>query len=382
MTDPISTQNTTTKEQPFKRSRRIAADGYNEALVNSLLARGEDGRKAFGHTEEWSLQKMFNDGLGLYAFTTESIEDYLPLLDVAGKRCLTTAASGDQTIALLMAGAREVVAFDAVRAAGEVLSFKMQALVDHPWENRTDFVREVWGRALNPLEFAKISDKVQDPFYGGSYSMLQNAIRALPVGKADMVFKQFQVNGYTGYLADDETFERAKSACAKAIETSSVSFYGADIRDLPYMSLGEFDVIVLSNIVSANERRSLIRYPLGRDQTADARLTGDRGALMASALGSVQTKLWPVANMLAKGGKMQASYDYGCRPADDVPEDCEICEVPVGTCKCYVPSPFSDRKLRKQVFAAPPGFTVSEHEWQTVNSELGGVDVATIVTRL
>ncbi len=48
----------------------------------------------------------------IYPFTTENIKGYLDLMDVSNKDILTVGASGDQTLNLLVKGAKDVDYFD------------------------------------------------------------------------------------------------------------------------------------------------------------------------------------------------------------------------------------------------------------------------------
>ncbi len=117
-----------------------------EENVTRLEQEGKDPRLAFRNRPEEALAELTADGLGLYSFCTESIEDYLPYLNVEGKRCLSVAASGDQVIALLMAGASEVVAFDHVQDSSEILELKMQALAHLDWDSCVQFAYGLWDR--------------------------------------------------------------------------------------------------------------------------------------------------------------------------------------------------------------------------------------------
>lgn len=233
-----------------------APDGQNEigsveSFVVQLETYGQDTRLAFGKVPEDGLAGLTSDGFGLYSFCTENIEEYLPHLNVEGKRCLTVAASGDQVIALLMAGAAEVIAFDLVPTAGEITELKMQALAHLDWVGPEHFARNLWDRALRPREFARLCDRAPQASFNWYRSVVKQAVNGLPVGNAVNILKRYQIYGYTGYLASAEAFTKAKSAVSEALNAGRVSFIKADVRDLPYLGVGEFDVIVLSNILAA-----------------------------------------------------------------------------------------------------------------------------------
>jgi hypothetical protein len=356
---------------PEKWSRKDFEGGLvgpREAFVQELVEEGADPNLAFGPMAFSSKDGFFSEGLGLYEFCTENILEYLPLLDVEGKRCLTVASSGDHTINLLMAGAREVVAFDSVQAAGEVTWLKMQALVDLEWRDSGHFRGSLWREALAHRNFARLCDRAVDPSYGNSRSIVGQAVCALPAGQVPTIFKRYQITGRNAYIASEDGFEKAKRACASALSDGRVSFTAADIRELPLLGIGEFDVIVVSNILqSALDRLSKPKM-ISRDA---GRSVGDRGIDLSEALdGLVQSMIWPAARMLAPGGVMMASYTYACDRADD--------DLDGGTGNM---DPIRSTETRRRAFNPPIGFVVEEHAFQTINGASSGEDVVVLIRR-
>lgn len=355
--------------------------GQLESLVVQLETSGKDPRLAFGKVPEDGLAGLTADGFGLYSFCTENIEGYLPHLSVEGKRCLTVAASGDQVIALLTAGAAEVVTFDVVPTAGDITELKMRALAHLDWDGSEHFARQLWDRALSPREFARLCDYAPEGRFNWYRSVVKQAVNGLPVGNARDILKRYQIYGYPGYLASEEVFAKAKSAVSAALSAGRVSFVKADVRDLPYLGLDEFDVIVLSNILAATfevqgnrhlfgGKKGVIRYP---------DLSKENGQY-AQAL--VSSMIWPVAGMLTANGRMMASYHYGCEPIAHLKGECRYCGDHLTICECDRTDPFAETLSRRRLFSPPPGFLVEEHGWQTVNRELSGEDVAVFVRRV
>lgn len=354
--------------------------GLTERLVIELERTGKDPRLAFGKVVEDGLAGLTADGLGLYAFCTESIEDYLSHLDVEGKRCLTVAASGDQVIALLMAGASEVVTFDSVQAAGEITELKMHALAHLDWADPAHFSRGMWETALSPREFARICDLAPNARFSWDRSIVRQAVIGLPVGKAVNILKRYQISGYTGYLTDVESFAKAKSATSAALRDGRVSFVKTDVRDLPYLGLGEFDVIVLSNILASTYEVRANRQVFGEGVKA-VRWRGSFEEHGRYAQALVSSMIWPVAGMLTTRGKMMASYHYGCERIEDVRDECRYCGDSLLACECVRDNPFAETLSRRSLFSAMPGFEVEEHGWETVARELSGEDVAVFIRR-
>lgn len=297
-----------------------------------------------------------------------------------GKRCLTVAASGDQAIALLMAGAAEVVTFDLVRAAGEIAELKLNALAHLDWEGREQFSDELWDRALAPEGFSQICDRASDGMFHSPYSTVRKAVYGLPVGEAINILKRFQIYGYTAYLSSDEAFTKAKMAVAEALSDGRISFVRADIRDLPHINLGEFDVIVLSNILGASFESIGYRRMLGEEIDKNDRVSSPTRDGYARAL--VSSMIWPVAEMLRVGGVMMASYHYGCDPIAKLRDTCRFCGDLKSECQCDRSDPFVETETRRALFEPPRGFAVEEYGWPTVHHELSGEDVAVFVRKV
>lgn len=338
--------------------------GRLEAFVRDLTVRGDDPRLAFGKIPEHAMEALISNSLGLYAWCTENIREYLPILDVKGKRCLTVAASGDHIINLLLAGAREVVAFDCVPAANDVAFLKMQALVNLKWSDPDHFRGSLWDEVLSPVVFAQLMDRTDDPF-NALHSLIGQAMNGLPVGEAKSIFKRYQVSGRNAYITSSEQFETARAACAEALSEGNVSFVPADIRELPLLGLGSFDVIVLSNILqSAHTRLNSPDFATATKKAQNICRVDPK----ASAKQLIDTMIWPVARMLVPGGAMMASYTYSCAELDDT-----------STARGRARDVFGQTALRRAAFEPPHGFSVEEHAWESVNGERGGIDVAVII---
>ncbi len=205
------------------------------------------------------------------------------------------------------------------------------------------------------------------------------AICGFPVGHANAILKRFQIYGYTGYLASKENFDKAKIAVTKALKTGSVSFVYADVRELPGLELGEFDVIVLSNILTSTFETRGTRVVLGGDENTVRYRKPER--LQKLAEGLVSSMIWPVASMLSADGKMMASYHYGCEPIVKLKDDCRYCGDLLTDCLCERTDPFSETSSRRSLFAPVEGFVVEEHGWRTINRGLSGEDIAVFVSR-
>jgi hypothetical protein len=365
--------------------------GRIEYLVAKDLAEGTDPRRHITwSTERDGTTGLLSDALGLYRFTTENILGYLPLLDVKDRRCLTVAASGDHVINMLMAGAREIVAFDVTPHAEEITRFKMQALVDLDWKNVNDFRRNLWLTALRPQVFGRLLDRIPISGRLGPETILAKAIGAFPIGDADMIFKRWQVGGRNSYLADENAFEAAKDACRTALEDGRVSFVDADVRELPFLDIGRFDAISLSNILQSRMDRRRHRSTIARDRKSMSSSNSTRQRILQ---GLVDTMVWPVAEMLNAGGRMMAAYCYACDERKLYTDlglhgDNGENERPHGSALAAIPSRkmtangnLSRTASRLQAFSPRDGFTIHERQWPLVNEERDGVDIGVMIHR-
>lgn len=366
--------------------------GRLEYLVQEDLKNGKDPLSHISwYGSQENLARLVSTHVGLYAFTTESIRGYLPLLDVQGKRCLTVAASGDHIINLLMAGASEVVAFDIVPGAEEVARVKIQALIDLQWKNADHFRGQLWQQVMTPQIFARLLDRLPVDRRFEQESILAKAISVFPKGSADAIFRRWQVAGRNAYIADEPSFNAARDACRTAFEDGRVTFTNADVRELPYLNLGSFDAIVLSNILQSRVDRLAPPAPITRHQSAWMRRSP--AERQATLTGLIDTMVWPVADMLSPGGRMMASYCYSCDDpgevggfdpyADDESLDDEERAMLADerAVRLIGNGNLSQTVSRRLAFKARPGFSVSEHQWGAVNGESGGVDIAVMIHR-
>jgi hypothetical protein len=368
------------------------AVGRLEYLVKDDLVNGIDpisNISWYGSSE--NLVRLISNHVGLYEFTTESIRGYLPLLEVQGKRCLTVAASGDHIINLLMAGAREVVAFDIVPEAQDVLQLKMQALIDLNWKDANHFRTHLWRQVLRPEIFARLLDRVPVGKRFDSESIFAKAMSVFPIGRADSIFKRWQTSGRNAYIADEQSFNAARDACRVAFEDGRVTFINADVRELPYLNLGSFDAIVLSNILQSRVDRQGQPNSITRHQVPWK--VGTPVERQNTLNGLVNTMVWPVAEMLTPGGQMMASYCYACDQPDEIGgfdpyADDESLDAQE---RAYLAEERNERLIgngnlsqtvsRRLAFKTRQGYSVTEHQWEVVNGESSGVDIAVMIQR-
>jgi hypothetical protein len=369
MTQDVLVPLASTSPAPQTEKAFVTGDeiGRREARAREDI---EKGRKPISRPLD--LQLAVTDAFGLYSFTTENILAYLPLLQAEGKRCLTVAASGDQVINLLMAGAKEVVCFDNIAAAGEVTALKIQALTDLAWEDAGHFRGSLWEEISKPITFARLRDRTTHPLWDRGRNVLKPVIEQLNSSHA---FKMWQITGRNAYIADDTDFDKARQACKEAMNDGRVSFVHADVRELPLLELGQFDVIVLSNILQATWNRMSTPLAISREHTSSGSPFQQQGARLK---GLIDTMIWPVADMLTPNGVMMASYTYACPDEEWEEIERQECE---GAGEIYEPDKLKSKKTRIEAFSPKDGFTVEEHAWEVVNGEASGDDVAVFVRK-
>lgn len=344
------------------------AVGYREARARENAERSHSLKP-----RTFDLKLAVTDAFGLYSFTTENIRAYLPILKAEGKRCLTVAASGDQVINLLMAGAKEVVCFDSVAAAGEVTALKIQALADLSWKDARHFRGSLWDEVSKPITFARLRDRTKKPLLDKFRNIFKPVVEQLNV---EYVFKMGQVTGRNAYIAEEAAFKKAQDACKQAMEDGRVSFVHADIRELPLLELGQFDVIVLSNILQATWNRMCNPISISREQNDHERQFLYQDVRLKKL---IDTMIWPVAEMLSPGGVAMASYTYACPNEEWEEIERQECEDEGET---YDPDRLQSKTSRATAFAPRDGFTVEEYAWQGINSESSGDDVAVFLRKL
>lgn len=234
---------------------------------------------------------------------------------------------------------------------------KMHALADLPWTGPEEFRRDLWRRVLTPQFLAKLIDRTNGDLFGSHRSLVRQAVAGLPAGRANHIFKRYQIGGYTAYASDEDSFAKARVACRDALADGRVKFMTADVRDLPLANLGEFDAINLSNIVQY--KYDALGFTQNISRNGDYNWPDGNKTKRAQDI--INAFVWPVAEMLAPGGRMMASYTYSCGNMGG--------------------DPLRRKRSRQALFKAVDGFSVEEHAWQSMSSEGGGDDVAVIVKR-
>ena len=201
----------------------------------------------------------------LYAFTTENISGYLPLVGpAAGHRfdtVLTVCGSGDQLLNAILLGATELTAFDINPAAGYWLELKSRAVeLFNFGEYQRFFLRFTVSRPeLN-----------REALSWRQYSRLRPDLSEMSRNYFDNLYRQYHWDGAVIrncaqfhnlydrnelklrsnlYLCREESYETLRTSQKKAV----VTFYSSSLADLAAVlrSSAErkmFDAILLSNI--------------------------------------------------------------------------------------------------------------------------------------
>jgi len=191
----------------------------------------------------------------IYPFTTENIKGYLDLMDVSNKDVLTVGASGDQTLNLLVKGAKDVDYFDINPFTEMYFNLKCAAIKAISLEEYLEFFcRDAFPNnpnitvsAFNINTYYKISpylDKVTRNFWDSLYLKkpgIEIRKSSLFSNDEESVLVLPKINDYL----NKEAFENLKTILSIKEQPR---FIKTDITKLPSKLIKKYDYMLLSNI--------------------------------------------------------------------------------------------------------------------------------------
>ncbi|MBI4919056.1 DUF3419 family protein [archaeon] len=204
----------------------------------------------------------------IYAFTTENLAGYLPLLNLDNAKVLTVSGSGDQVINAYLQGAGIVDSFDLNIFSGIFTELKLKALQSLSFEEFKQFFL-----LENLTESGDLNKSVLD---FKVYNELRANLSELAATTLDKMFEEednkgdklrvsqlfssaWDMNklsiGNNLYLNSEEKFEQAKEN-VKEKQTKWVNCHITKLKT--YLRNRKYDVILLSNI--SDYAKELFRY--------------------------------------------------------------------------------------------------------------------------
>lgn len=196
-----------------------------------------------------------------YFFTNENIDGYLKLVDFEGKTsALSVLASGDHTFNLICKGIKNVDTFDINRLTEYfALGLKRAMILKY---NYTDFLLNMKYLCSDGASIDYITDTIKDLFpymeekhrkfwqeiLDYNYKMQKgfilglNLIQMLTVNFMSIENRVL----FNTYLKDEESYNRLKQNLVNA----NITFKNADAVSLHKEFNGEYDLILLSNILN------------------------------------------------------------------------------------------------------------------------------------
>lgn len=211
----------------------------------------------------------------VYPFTNENLPELFGQLDVKGKRVATAGSSGDQMLAALLFGAKDVTLIDGNLYSKHFIDFKFAAIKNLPYEEFMHYFVET-NNYFDFEIFKKISHDL-DPdsmtFWGTIYSHTTDAHE---IKRRIANFNNQRPK--TDFLYSKEIYEQLQDILEK--QDYTLDFQIAEFNDFPEVLTGGYDAILLSNI---------FQYVNPNDYTR--------------VVFELQEKLNP-------GGKIQLNYDF------------------------------------------------------------------------
>lgn len=211
----------------------------------------------------------------IYPFSNENLSYLFKELDVKNKKVATAGSSGDQILAALLFGAKNITLIDGNLYSKHFIDYKFAAIKNLSYEEFKYYFLDN-NNYFDLKVFQKIShDLDQDSmtFWGTIYSYMTNAREI-----KERIANSNNQRPQTDFLYNEKVFEKLKNILEK--QDYSIDFQIAEFNDFPSVLKGKFDAILLSNIC---------QYVNSDDYT------------------QVVHKL---QNKLNLGGKIQLNYDF------------------------------------------------------------------------
>lgn len=199
--------------------------------------------------KNWS--SYFGQYSPFYHIATETVREYIPSMGNSFNTALTIGASGDQGIALIQRGAKDIYFFELNRADIHLLSLKKTALETLKRKDFMDFlIAENNGVIMDYCLYQKIRVRLLPPtraFWDNLYELFRYNNKAMTIHLFRDV-KKYGKNSRTvnDYYSNNENYYSTQRKVAE----SKWHFIESDFYDLD-KTLPDginFDAIVLSNI--------------------------------------------------------------------------------------------------------------------------------------
>lgn len=219
---------------------------YNPSLFNA-----EDDVQKFLHQLEMKWPEQFGRYSRFYHIATEAIRDYVHTIDEKCETVLTVGSSGDQGIALVQKGAKDIYFFDINRADYYYLILRKYALMYLKRKDFLDFMIAENNRMIMDYQL---------------YKKLENVLPEPVKLFWDVIYEKFEYrNGLIAYYLFRSPFEHAKmSRTVNSYYQNNEVYYDTQTKiresnwyfiESDFYNLGKslpeginFDTIVLSNI--------------------------------------------------------------------------------------------------------------------------------------
>ena len=211
----------------------------------------------------------------VYPFTNENLHQLFSQLDVKGKSVATAGSSGDQMLAAILFGAKNITLIDGNLYSKHFIDYKFAAIKNLPYQEfKQHFIDD--NNYFDFEIFKKIShDLDQDSlaFWGTIYSHTTDANEI-----KRRIANHNNQRPKTDFLYNEEVYPILQDLLAE--KDYSLDFQIAEFNDFPKVLTGTYDAILLSNIFQYVNKDDYVRV-----------------------VNELQEKLNP-------NGKLQLNYDF------------------------------------------------------------------------
>lgn len=239
------------------------------------------------------IRTRFNKTSKIYAFTTENISGYFPLIDFSQKKILTVCSSGDHMINAYLMGADYVMNFDINRNAQCFAELKIVAIQRLSFTEFCSFFfrgKAALSKHIYDSVKHELSKYAQD-FFNELYCLHDggNDIRESDVFSSKVHDIEEHKKIYNIYLDEEKYLSTKHIIKNRIIRNGPPEFMSMPLSKIADIKQ-KFDIILLSNIADYSEEF----YP------------GSGHAEKFS-----KNLIFPLRKILKKNGEIVAAYLYG-----------------------------------------------------------------------
>jgi len=203
------------------------------------------GSKEFKEVDEYYNSILFGQArnltpLNIFRFSNENLDKLFENLNIKGKRVATVGSSGDQAIHCLYNGAKEVELIDVNFMAKPYTELKIAGIKALTFDEFSDLIDDI------PKKLPKYYKKLSHYLKGDTKNFFDELVIE---GTIKEFGRMLQNNDKFGSKFYENAFDYYQLKDILLKDDYQIKFTMAELEDFPKKLNGEYDLILLSNII-------------------------------------------------------------------------------------------------------------------------------------